>query len=96
MRSKKFGLNCYRRIHACLWAKRYPLLSEKRKTIKMEMKGLPLPKGMEIHYPENLEREELTLSLRFSNSQDLISGLDEIKYRWEQERVERILGMLRE
>lgn len=85
-----------KRIHACLWSKRYPLLSEKREAIKREIKGLPLPKGIEIHYPENLEREELTLSLRFSNSKELISGLDAIKYRWEQEKVERIFGMLRE
>lgn len=85
-----------RKVQAYLWSKRYPHLSEKRDTMKREVKGLPLPKGAEIHYPENFEKEELILSLRFSSAQDLFSRLDEIKAKWDREVVERILGILKE
>jgi len=51
--------------------KRFPEFSKKTSRIRSKIKALKLPPKIKISYPENFEKEKLTATIEFSNSEEL-------------------------
>lgn len=85
-----------RKVWEYLQKKRFPYLTGKKEAMEEEIKGLTVPKGAVLGFPENFEEEELTLHLRFSSTAELQSRLKEIQAKWGEEKIEGIFKLLRE
>ncbi len=72
--------------------RRFPELSKKISLIKTKIKTLKMPSQIKIFYPENFERKKLTVSIEFSDVEEMEKLLSEIESR--KKEIGKILELL--